>query len=267
MADYYRAVPSGQRLVSRHHDVVRRFRRLATGRTDDGTVLLDGERLLAEALDAGVPVRVVLTGERHAALAQRARAGGAEVFHGSDAVLEAASPVRTPSGVVAIVEWTPAAVRDALARPQTSLGLVNVQDPGNVGAVIRSADAFGGVPVLALGATADPGGWKALRGAMGSTFRVPVARGGIDEALELASARRLRVAATAPAGGQPIGDVDWRRPTLVLVGGEGAGLPAEVIERADFRVTIPMRPRVSSLNVAVSAAVILYEAARPGTAA
>jgi TrmH family RNA methyltransferase len=142
------------------------------------------------------------------------------------------------------------------------LGLVDVQDPGNVGSAIRSSHGLGATGVLALGSTADPGGWKALRGAMGSTFRIPIACGSLDEGLRAARALGVQILATTSASADPIDQADLTRPTLVLLGNEGAGLPHHVADLATGRVTVPMRSGVDSLNVAVTAAVILYEARR-----
>jgi TrmH family RNA methyltransferase len=110
--------------------------------------------------------------------------------------------------------------------------------------------------------SADPFGWKALRGAMGSTFRLPLVREPLDLALETARAARTRVVATIPRGGTPLPECDLRGPVAILLGGEGAGLPAAWLDAADGRLTIPMRGKVESLNVAIAAALILYEASR-----
>jgi TrmH family RNA methyltransferase len=178
-------------------------------------------------------------------------------------VIDAASPVRSSSGIVAIADWTPSALSDLFDPPPAlALGLLDVQEPGNVGAVVRSADALGGTGVAALDRTANPSGWKALRGAMGSTFRLPVARASFEEALVTARRSGARVLAAVAAGARPLTETDLRRPILVLLGNEGAGLPEAVVNQADEQVTIPMRPGVSSLNVAVTAAVIVYEARR-----
>jgi TrmH family RNA methyltransferase len=256
-------VTSARRIASRQHPLVRRCRDLAAGRGDQASVLLDGEHLIADALDAGVRIEAVLGTGDHLALMTRIAAAGAEIFEGTPAVLDAASPVRVTSGIVAIAAWAPTDLGHAFdANRWPAIGLVDVQDPGNVGAAIRSADALGGAPVLALGRTAHPGGWKAMRGAMGSSFRVPVSRGPAGEALLLARSRRIRIAATVPSGGTPLTVVDWTTPTLVLLGHEGVGLPPNLVEAADLRLTVPLRARVNSLNVAATAAVILYEAAR-----
>jgi RNA methyltransferase, TrmH family len=251
------------RITSRQHPVVQRFRRLIAKRREGDGILLDGAHLVAEALDAGVPVEVVLTDGRAPDLSHRARAAGAAVYAGSAAVLEAASPVRTPTGTVAIASWQPAALSDLFTRtPALVLGLSGVQDPGNAGSVVRSADALGGTGVAMLDGGADPAGWRALRGAMGSTFHLPVARGTTNDLVQAARQAGVRLAATVAAGGERLESVDLRSPIVVLLGNEGAGLAADVVEHADLALTVPMRPGVDSLNVAVTAAVILYEARR-----
>jgi RNA methyltransferase, TrmH family len=187
-------------------------------------------------------------------------------------VLAAISPVRTPSGVVAIAQRAPTPLDEALARPpQLVLMLGGIQDAGNVGAIVRAADAFGATGIVAAEGTADPLGWKALRGAMGSSFRVPIAiRQSLAAAVGAARQAGLRILAAVPRGGTWLHDCDLRPPFALVLGAEGAGVPAAVTAGADEQITIAMRERVESLNVAVAAAVILYEAARqraaPGVA-
>jgi TrmH family RNA methyltransferase len=255
-------------LTSRRHDVVQRLRALATRRRRGDPVLLDGEHLLAEALDAGIVPELVVFDGTAQALCRRAQAAGAAVYLGSRAVLEAVSPVRTPAGVVAAAAWTPAPVARVLdARPGPAIGLLDVQDPGNVGGIIRSAHALGGGGVIAIGASADPGGWKAVRGSMGSLFRLPVARAELDDVLEAARARRVAVAATLPEGGEPLETADFERRMLVLFGSEGSGLPADLVARCDLRLTVPLSGHAESLNVGAAAALVLWEARRRRTGA
>jgi TrmH family RNA methyltransferase len=165
---------------------------------------------------------------------------------------------------VALARWSTIDVAATLASAPGGcfLGLCNVQDPGNVGSAIRAADALGAAGVLALDGTADPRGWKAMRGAMGSSFHLPVGRGSAGDAIAAARARRMAILATVAAGGEPIAATDLRAPALMLVGSEGAGLPDEIVAQADRRVTIPMRTGVESLNVAVTSAILLFEARR-----
>jgi TrmH family RNA methyltransferase len=147
--------------------------------------------------------------------------------------------------------------------PSLVLILDRVQDPGNVGAIIRAGEACGATGVITTPGTADPFGWKALRGSMGSALRLPVARAdSIDDAARAASRAGVRVYASVPREGTSLTSADLTGGLALLLGGEGAGLDAAAIASADERITIPMRPPVESLNVATAAALILYEASR-----
>jgi TrmH family RNA methyltransferase len=172
--------------------------------------------------------------------------------------------VRTPSGVVGIAERANVPLERAFAgTAPLVLVLAGLQDPGNVGAVIRAADAAGATGIVACERTADPFGWKALRGAMGSTFRLPVAAEQ-PAGLAVATARLhgLRVLAATPRDGRPMQMVDLTGPTAILLGAEGSGLGHGMEQLADDRISIPMRAPVESLNVAISAALVVYEAYR-----
>lgn len=262
------------RLTSRQHAVVKTFRQAAADPDDAAGVvgvLLEGAHLIGDALAAGARVHTVIVSSDFLAtssgsdrrIVDAAARAGANVYEGTNPVLEAASPVRTTSGIVALAAWRPAPLASTFEpAPALVLGLVDVQDPGNVGAVVRSADALGATGVATLDRTAHPGGWKALRGAMGSTFRVPVARGDAASAIQTARAAGLRIAVTTVENATPLERIDFTRPLLVLLGNEGAGLPAEIVDGADDRLSVPMRAGVDSLNVAVTAALVLYEAAR-----
>ena len=144
--------------------------------------------------------------------------------------------------------------------------LADIQDPGNVGAILRVAEACGATGVATTEGTADPYGWKALRGSMGSAFRLRVAvRQPLLDAARRARSRGLQLWAAVPRGGTPLPTCDLRRGTAVMLGGEGSGLPPDLVAFADERLTIPMRRPVESLNVATSAALIAYETQRQRT--
>jgi RNA methyltransferase, TrmH family len=271
-------------IASRKNPLVLLMRRVAQGDADErGRVLLDGLHLVQEARAAGLPLSTAafttkaLSAPDGAArrLATTLAGLGCRVAQVSDAVMEAMSPASTPSGVVALA-----------ARPRHELASVlppavknpflcvaaGVQDPGNVGAIVRVAEAGGASGVIVTGNSADPYGWKALRGAMGSAFRLPVVREpDVDGVLSALRAAGVRVLATAPAAAQNGGGVISRRSfsdkpltgaCAFLLGGEGPGLPEAIIASADGVITIPMEPPVESLNVAVSAGLIIYEARR-----
>lgn len=260
-------------VTSRQNPVVRRFREAAReGRAGD-VVLLDGPHLLAEALDAGVPLEVAAFASdaaegRFPDLARRCARSGAQVITVPASLLGAMTPVRQPSGVVALARMQPAPTADVLrARaPQLVLILDRVQDPGNVGAIVRVAEGCGASGVIVGPGTADPFGWKALRGSMGSAFRMPVAVAStLPDAMAQARGAGLRLFATAPRGGTPLGQAALAPPCAILLGGEGAGLAQPVIDAADDTLTIAMRPPVESLNVSIAAALVLYEASRQRT--
>ena len=254
-------------ITSRRNPLVARFRRAARRDAAVGsTVLLEGSRLMEDALAAGVRVEVAAVSTnpapRVSALARRLEPA-ARVVRVTSAVMDAMSPAATPSGLVALATLHPAPVEDAMraARPLV-VGLSGVQDPGNTGAVVRAVEAGGASGVVAVGG-ADPLGWKALRGAMGSAFRLPITRAEETASVSrLASAHGLRVIAAAPRGGTPVAEIDLTGPCLVWLGTEGTGLDRDAASTADETVSIPMRPRVESLNIAVAAALIVYEAAR-----
>jgi TrmH family RNA methyltransferase len=167
-----------ERITSRQNPVVKQFRAAARG--DDERVLLDGEHLIGEALTSDVAVEVAAVGDRLSAapIVSRLERAGTRLLRVSDAVLSAISPVRTPSGIVAIARRSADGIERALAPPGALvLMLHDVQDPGNVGAAVRAAEACGATGVVCGDGTANPFGWKALRGSMGSSLRVPIAMG------------------------------------------------------------------------------------------
>jgi RNA methyltransferase, TrmH family len=265
---YSSCVPA---ITSRQNPIVARFRAAARGESAD-LLLLDGVHLLAEALGAGIRVReAAVTGDAAltdvrpevAELADRLRTHDVPVATVSAAVMEALSPVRSASPVVALADRPLAAGRRVYRETPLVIIAIDVQDPGNVGAILRVAEAGGASGVVCAGACADPFGWKALRGSMGSALRLPVlVHRDVREAIDDARRHGCRIVATSPRSGHPLFESDLRGPIAVLVGGEGPGLAPSQIEAADERVMIPMQPPVESLNTAVSAALIVYEAYR-----
>jgi TrmH family RNA methyltransferase len=266
-ADKYN--PSVEQVTSRNNAVVKRFRTVGReGRVGD-TVLLDGGHLIEEALNSAIELSVVAFSDvaavREAELLRRCTRSAVRVLTAPRTVLEAMSPVRHASGVVALAHVkTPDVAAAVMARPpQLILVLDSVQDPGNVGAAVRAAEAMGGTAVIAGRGTADPLGWKALRGSMGSAFRLPVtAASDMHDAMAIIRRAGIRTFATVPRGGTPLHRAALSGPSAVLLGGEGSGLSDELTRDSDERLTIEMRPPVESLNVSLAAALVLYEASR-----
>ncbi len=259
-------------ITSRRNPVVATFRAAERSRrVNRQHLLLDGARLIDDAHRAGWPLQLaVFSSEalqhadgRLARLAGRLESAGVAVNAVSAPVLSAISPVRSPGGAVALASHRPDRVERAFAGAGLVLAPVGVQDPGNLGAIIRAADAGSAAGVLVADGSADPFGWRALRGAMGSTFRLPVVDvGPAGSAIDAARAHGATVLAAVPRGGSSVYDVDLTRPSLVLMGAEGGGLAAGTAALADGRVSVPMRQSVESLNAAVAAALIVYEARR-----
>ena len=260
-------------ITSRQNPLVARFRTARTGCSPRRHLLLDGTRLIDDAQAAKIPIEVALfsatalrAGDRRLTeLADTLTRSGADVLAASEAVIEAASPVRKPSGVVALATYHACPLDRIVTDAGSGLvvAAVGVQDPGNVGAIIRAADAGGARAVVSTGGSADPFGWRALRGAMGSSLRLPVALVDNLPALIVAARERgAKVVATVPRGGTGLYEADLTGPRLLLVGQEGAGLEHAVDSSADLRVSVPMRRQVDSLNVGIAAALIIYEARR-----
>ena len=258
-------------IASRRHPLVARYR--AAGRGHDGApLLLDGPHLVADALAAGVPLRhaavaadALVHPEIRAILARLADRH-VEVVTASGAVMDLISPVRSASAIVAMAD-RPAYDEEQVYRAGGPAVLVviasDVQDPGNVGAIVRVAEAGNATAVLTAGACADPFSWKALRGSMGSALRLPIAsHDRADQAVAEARQHGCRIVATTARGGRSLFDVNLQMPIAVLIGGEGAGLAPVLIDTADERVTIPMHAPVESLNAAVTTALVVYEARR-----
>jgi TrmH family RNA methyltransferase len=265
-------------IASRKNPFVASVRRVAEGEDAD-RLLLDGLHLLEEARGAQVPIasaaftaRALAAPDGKARRLATALAGtGVRVVQVADPVMEALSPTAHPSGVVAVAARPKRTLDDVLGGvggpPPLIVVAVDVQDPGNVGAIARVAEAAGATGYVVTGQSADPFGWKALRGSMGSVLRLPTVHDGdAATAVGVLRARRITCYAAAPAGGAaPFDTVDWKGPTACFVGSEGAGLPDAVLAMADRRVRIPMAAPVESLNVAVCAGLLLYEARRQRT--
>jgi len=254
---------------SRQNPVVARFRALARNRGTGDRVLLEGEHLVAEALASGIAIDTIAIAERRLAtaaarLADRVESAGGEALRVPEPVMAALSPAKEPSGIVAIARMAHASLEDTLrSAPQLLVVLAGIQDAGNVGAIVRAADGCGATGIITTDGTADPFGWKALRGAMGSTFRLPVAvHQPLAATVDSLKRRQIAIVAAVPRGGTMLPDARLRGPLAIVLGAEGAGLPDEIAKAAGERVTIPMRAPVESFNVAITAALILYEAAR-----
>jgi RNA methyltransferase, TrmH family len=261
-----------KRVSSRQNPLVRAYRQLARQPDPTGLrLLLDGAHLVREAHAAALPFESVVVANSHldrgteeGTLAQSLQRAGIDIVSAGDQVFAALSPVRTPSGIVAIAHRHPTTIEAILTQAQLfALVVVDVQDPGNLGSLMRVAEAGGVTGMIVVGDSAHPFSWKAIRGSMGSALRLPVAQSlSLDAVMNEARRNRAKLIAAVPRDGRDPDAVDWSGGVALLLGGEGQGLSTRVTQATDERVTVPMEPPVESLNVAASAAIMIYAARR-----
>lgn len=280
------AAPAG--ITSRDNRWLKQFRTAIGGeRGESDLVGVEGVRLVEAALGSGLRVEALLvgeSGERHLARLSRLLADGTQILRTSDRLFAGIADTQSPQGIAALVEPRKTTVEALLCGSELIVVLAGVQDPGNVGTILRSAEAFGATGAAACAAgsigTADPLGPKALRASAGSALRLPFVQG-LPLAGLIATFKTSGVKTYAAVADQERGDtkrsgdssvvrpweVDWKSPSALLVGNEGAGLPVDAVRAADARVSIPQAATstligVESLNAAMAATVLLYEAMR-----
>jgi TrmH family RNA methyltransferase len=239
-------------------------------REREGAVLVEGVRAVSEALDAGAApsfavVSPRLSGSRSGQGLLEELERRVEVVEVTDAEMEEIGATDQPQGVVMVCRQpTP----ELKALPSTGRLLVfdAIQDPGNVGTLIRSAVAFALDGVVCLDGTVDPWGAKVVRASAGAAFRIPIWSAGIGEALDALTAREASVLVASAEGRRPSEVMSGRDGLSALVlGNEGAGVRGEVRSIADGTVAIPMPGAVDSLNVGVAGSILMYEWVRCGT--
>ncbi len=257
----------GRKVVSSaKNPVVQQFRDAAAGAAD-GALLAEGPRLVGEALDAGLQVVAAAVSPRcdDAALRDRLQQATTNFFEVAPDVMERMSALDTPPGVAVLLRRPEVDEAALLGRNTVPLVVVaaGVRDPGNLGSMLRAAEAAGASGCITMRGGADPFRDKAVRGSMGSVFRLPVLHG-LDGAavIDFARRHRLQIVVADGNGDRPYTEVDFRRPLLLVVGAEAAGVPSDLLQAASARASIPLRAPVESLNVAVAAGVLLFEAQR-----
>lgn len=257
------------RIESRQNTTLKHLARLGREkkyRRTTGEMLCEGEKMLTEALDSGAQIKTVLVREGAAVpalavLLDRAEATGARLYEAPDSLFETASDVETPQSVVfccAQPQWG----ADALDGQTRVLLLDGVQDPGNLGTILRTAEAFAIGAVVLCEGCADPFAPKTVRSTMGAVFRLPVPVLPLADAAARLREQGLPLYATALHDDSvPIGTVDLKS-AAVIIGSEGRGVTPQAIALADKRIIIPMAGRAESLNAGVAAAIVIYEMSR-----
>lgn len=239
------------------------------GPNDRGLVGIEGPNLVGEATRAGLRFRSVFFPESHGFSYPEESAGqfqDCEMFMMKSAILAGALDTESPQPVAALIEppdWTWAHLLGLRDREASLIVvLAGIQDPGNLGTIIRSAEAFGATGVVSLPGTVHAWNSKALRASAGSIFRIPVISAEERDTLDRLREAGVRVLTTTVKGAEPADLVDLAGPVAFVIGNEGNGVPANLAAKTDGAVTIPCPGPVESLNAAVAASVMLYESAR-----
>jgi TrmH family RNA methyltransferase len=247
---------------------IRSLRREAGMREEQKVFVAEGPNLADAALDSRASIELAVidsrltTYERGRELADRLERSGVPLYEVAESVMHSLQDARQPQAVLVLVRHEPLAELPVWRRTALVAVAHGVQDPGNLGSLMRTAEAAGAAAFVCSGPGADIHHPRTLRATAGSIFRLPtIALPSADICTALGS-RGLRLVGATPRDGERYDQTDFTCPTAILFGGEGAGLPNSILERLDQTVHVPMRSAVESLSVGAAAAVILIEAAR-----
>ncbi len=308
-------------IASRQNSLVKDLRKAFTQATpaDDGSIAIEGVKLVEEAIRSGLRLRAVFFSESARERANRLlpQLGRAiETILLPDDIFHSAVATETPQGVAALVHPLVSSLEDLFRPPAPAagsnalpvsaslatqlgadqltsggphlrrdfrrkcgedaalsptvplvsnpliLGCAGLQDPGNLGTILRSAEAFGASGVLTTEGTVSTANPKVARASAGSVFRLPVVKLSTAEALDAIATHCVRLAVTSSHQGRPVQEIDLTLPTAIFIGSEGHGVPRALLDRADEAILIPHSPKVESLNAAIAASILLYEAQR-----
>ncbi|MHC5064816.1 MAG: TrmH family RNA methyltransferase [Planctomycetota bacterium] len=255
---------------SSKNPALRRYVDAGAGK-EEGAMLVEGVKLVWDALSADLPVVSAAVSPKLSKqksgwdLRRRLEQTADEFLDCSDQALQRVSSLTTQQGVAAILQRPACDLAELVPGdyPALIVAAAQVKDPGNLGAIMRAAEASGASGMLTLSGGADPFREKAVRGSAGSVFRLPIVAGMQEsEFIDFAKKSDLQVIACDATGEDEYLAADYRRGTVLILGGEGGGLPAGLLSAADSVLRIPMQAPVESLNVAVAAGVVLFEARR-----
>lgn len=264
--------PVGELIVSAANPLIKRFRALADRRhrRREGAFVVQGTQPVWQAATAGAEIETLVVApglvrsETVTEFVASLRARGVRVAEVGDELFRRISDRDGPSGLAAIVRtWRSDLSKLEAAAESVFVALYEVGNPGNLGTIIRTADAAGAAGVILIGHTVDPYDPVAVKASMGALFQVPIATAAtVAELFDWATAQGISVATTSPYAQQTHWQADYRLPLAFLLGSEGQGLPESVLARGDLQVRIPIVGQAESLNLAVAAGILLYEARR-----
>ena len=262
-----------RRIEGRHNPLVKELRQAFARAelTGKGDCAIEGVRILEEAIRSGLHFRAVLFRESAQNLAERLLpqiGSHVETLVLPDKLFDGAVPSETPQGVAALVRLREFSLDDVLERLQVGpvIVIIGLQDPGNLGTILRSAEALGSAGVVLGEGTVSAFNSKVIRASAGSIFRLPVvmtkAAGGVEEISKNLRKAGVRLIATSSHKGTPLDQAALTGPSAVFIGSEGSGLPRALVAQVDEVVAIPHAAQVESLNAGVAGSIVLYEAAR-----
>jgi TrmH family RNA methyltransferase len=262
-----------RRIEGRHNSLVKELRQAFAHaeRTPDGNCAVEGLRIVEEAIRSGLRLQAVLFKESAQNLAERLLpqiGANVDTVLIPDKLFDDIVPTETPQGVAALVRLKDFSATDILERLQVGpiIVVAGLQDPGNLGTILRSAEAFGSAGVILGEGTVSPLNSKVIRASAGSMFRLPVVLAKAADELEKISAKLreqgVRLIATSSHKGTPLDQANLIGPAAIFIGSEGSGLPRALLAQADELIAIPHTPQVESLNAGVAGSIVLYEAAR-----
>jgi TrmH family RNA methyltransferase len=262
-----RLLPVAGRHNQRLKELRQAFRRAEL--TPHGECAIEGVKLIEEAFRSGLTLETVFFSEVARPLAEKllpqiaARTGTLVL---PNALFNSIVPSDAPQGVAALIKIPSFSVASLLDRSPSGPLVVaaGLQDPGNLGTIFRSAEAFGAAGIFLTEGTVSLFNSKVQRGSAGSVFRLPSLRISSAELIPELKARGVRLLATSSHQGTPLPEIAWTRPLAIFIGNEGAGLSRELARQMDETLVIPQSAQVESLKAAVAASIVLYEAARAG---
>jgi RNA methyltransferase, TrmH family len=258
-----------RRIEGRHNPLVKLLRQAFAGAdcARNGDCAVEGLRIVEEAIRSGLRFRAVFFRESEQDLAERLLpqiGAHVETLLLPNKIFDNAVPSETPQGVAALVHLKEFSLEEITQRLQLGplVVIAGLQDPGNLGTILRSAEAFGGAGVVLGEGTVSPFNAKVVRASAGSIFRVPVIRRKLDAVSSQLRAQEIRLVATSSHKGTPLGEARLTGSLAMFIGNEGSGLPRDLMTRMDEVVVIPHAPQVESLNAGVATSILLYEAER-----
>lgn len=264
-----------RRIEGRHNPLLKQLRQAFSRaqRTEEGDCAIEGARMVEEAIRSGLRFRALFFRESAQDRAQRLLpqiGAHVETLLVPDKLFDAAVASETPQGVAALVRFKEFSLDHLLENERLQVGpiiaLAGLQDPGNLGTIVRSAEAFGSAGIILGEGTVSPLNAKAVRASAGSLFRLPIVGAstpaGLDEVFAQLRGQNVRLIATSSHKGTPLPEASLTSPLAIFIGSEGFGLSRELMAQVDEVVAIPHAPQVESLNAGVAGSIVLYEAAR-----